>query len=99
MDTCDGWSIACVEGGSSGCKKTRAREKETREGRAPSPLVRLPHARPFSLVPTTSKRLLRRLGGQTDNRKDMSYQPFLKPQMWPTWIFSQQYQNIPKLIG
>ena len=29
---------------------------------APSPLTCLPHARPFFLAPTTSKRLLRRLG-------------------------------------
>ena len=46
-----------------GHKKKRAREKETREGRlrAPSPFACLPRARPFSLSPTTSKRLLRRL--------------------------------------
>ena len=42
-----------------GTKKKRAREKETRE--APSPLACLPRACPFSLSPTTSKRLLRRL--------------------------------------
>ena len=40
--------------GSSGHKKKRAREKETR-------LACLPRARPFSLSPATSKRLLRRL--------------------------------------
>ena len=42
--------------GSSGYKKKRAREKETRERRAC-----LPCARPFSLSPTTSKRLLRNI--------------------------------------
>ena len=40
-------------------KKGRARRHA--RGEAPSPLACLPRARPFSLLPTTSKRLLRRL--------------------------------------
>ena len=40
--------------GSSGRKRERARARETREGS---------RVRPFFLVPTTSKRLLRRLAG------------------------------------
>ena len=48
--------------GSSGHKKKRAREKETREGRGSTvTLACLPRARPSSLSPTTSKRLLRGL--------------------------------------
>ena len=46
--------------GSSGRKKGRAHERETREGRG-RPLKCLLLAHPFFLVPTTSKRLLRRL--------------------------------------
>ena len=45
---------------SSGRKRERARARETRE-RALSPLAWLLLAHPFFLVPTTSKRLLRRL--------------------------------------
>ena len=51
--------------GSSGRKGERARARETRGGgegeETPSPLACLLLARPFFLVPTTFKRLLRRL--------------------------------------
>ena len=42
-------------------KNGRAKRRHARGEGAPSPLACLPRARPFSLSPTTSKRLLRRL--------------------------------------
>ena len=42
-------------------ERTGARERHARGEGAPSPLACLLLARPFFLVPTTSKRLLRRL--------------------------------------
>ena len=42
-------------------KNGRARRRHARGEVAPSPLACLPRAHPFSLSPTTSKRLLRRL--------------------------------------
>ena len=42
-------------------KNGRARRRHARGEEAPSPLACLPRARPFSLSPATSKRLLRRL--------------------------------------
>ena len=42
-------------------KHGRARRRHARGEEASSPLACLPRARPFSLSPTTSKRLLRRL--------------------------------------
>ena len=42
-------------------KNRRARRRHARGEVAPSPLACLPRAHPFSLSPTTSKRLLRRL--------------------------------------
>ena len=52
--------------GSSGHKKKRAGENE-------SPLACLPRARPFSLSPTNSKRLLRRLKWLEQNKPRPSY--------------------------
>ena len=43
-------------------KNGRARRRHARGEEAPSPLACLPRARPFSLSPATSQRLLRRLG-------------------------------------
>ena len=42
-------------------KSGRARRRHARGEVAPSPLACLPRARPFSISPTTPKRLLRRL--------------------------------------
>ena len=57
------WPLACVAGAWKqwAQEKTGARGGDTRH--APSPLACLPRARPFSLSPATSKRLLRRLAG------------------------------------
>ena len=67
------WFLACV----AGAWKWWAQEKTgAREG--DSPLACLPHARPFSLSLTSSKRLLRRLDG------------FSQEQNGSPWLFSHR---------
>ena len=57
-------------------KNWRARRRHAKGEEAPSPLACLPRARPFSLSPATSKRLLRRLDGhqaQNANKWKLAY--------------------------